>query len=237
MHLPRLTRINNRGDALDRERRLRHISRENDFSQSEVRERPVLLLRRQVAEQRHKRVPVPFSQRRQCILAAHDLAHAGQEHEHVPRRLAQRLRHNRRDEIDHRPLLAATLVAHLHGKTPRVGADHRTVAQQSRNGLGGQGRTHDHDPQIGPQRLPNPHENSEREGHLDRPFVELIEHDGPDAIERDVVEQTPQQYSRRHDHEPRLAAYARVEADLIAHLVAELHAAELRNPSRNRPCG
>ena len=60
-----------------------------------------------------------------CV--ANDLAHARQKHEHVPRRLAQRLRHGRGDQFDHRPLLAAALIADRHRKPPPLGVNDRAL--------------------------------------------------------------------------------------------------------------
>ena len=141
----------------------------------------------------------------------------------------------RGDQVVNGPLLAAALVANLHRKRPAFGVDDRAIAQQFCDGLGGQRGAHHHDPQIGPQRLANSHEHSQREVHLDRALVELIEHDGADVFEGDVVEQPAQQDARRHDDEPRVAAHARVEADLVADFVAQVAAAKLRDPPGDGP--
>ena len=51
-----------------------------------VVEHPVLLLGRQIAKQRQKRMALALGQRGKRLLAPHDLSHARQKHEHVPRR-------------------------------------------------------------------------------------------------------------------------------------------------------
>ena len=65
------------------------------------------------------------------------------------------------------PLLAAPLVANLHRKRPPFGMDHRAVAQQLRHRLRRQRRAHHHDPQIGPQRLPDSRQHAEHQIHLE----------------------------------------------------------------------
>ena len=106
---------------------------------------------------------------------------------------------------------------------------------KSRHGFRCQRRTHHHNPQIGPQRLTNSYEHPQHKVHLDRPLVKLIDHDRADIFERHVVEQSPQQNAGRHDHQARIAAHARIEADLIADLFAEPTAAKLCDPPSHCP--
>ena len=84
------------------------------------------------------------------------------------------------------------------------------------DGFGRERGAHDDDSQIGPHGLPQADEHAEDEVHFDRAFVELIDHDGADVLERDIVEQPAQQDAGRHDDEPRIARDAFVESDLVA---------------------
>ena len=115
--------------------------------------------------------------------------------------------------------------------------DHGAIAQQASDRFGGECRTHHDDSQIGTQRLADSHGEAEDEVHLDRPLVELVDDDGADVFDRNIFDETPQQNSSRHHGEARVAAHARIKADLIADFFAELAAAKLCDSSRHGTCG
>ena len=56
--------------------------------------------------------------------------------------------------------------------------------------------------------------------------MKLVEHDGPDVVERDIIQQPSQQDAGRHDDQPRVATHAGIEADLVADFPPKLHAAK-----------
>ena len=65
--------------------------------------------------------------------------------------------------------------------------------------------------------------------------MKLVEHHRADAVERHVIEQPSQQDAGRRHDQPRVAAHARIEANLVADLLAEPTVAQLGDSPRDGP--
>ena len=175
----------------------------------------------------------------QLLLAAQDLAHAGQEDEHVARGGAQGLGHGRADKIDHVALLAAAGMVHVdwkesamrrHDRARAEGASlFRRGAQQLGHWLRRECRAHHDDAEVGPDRLTHTDQEPEHEIHLDRAFVKLIKDDRSDPVDRDIAQQPSQHDAGGLDEQPRAPANAGVEPHLIANLAPERHVTQQRD--------
>ena len=190
-----------------------------------------MLLRRKIAEERQQGVPLAVGERRESLLAPHDLAHPWEKREHVAVGCSERVGDCCRYQLDKIALLAAAAVADIHGIHPPRGRHDRAgrarrAPDQPAHRLRRERGAHDDDPQVGPHRFAGPQQEAEHEIHLDRALVKLVEHDGRDTVERRVFEQPAKHDAGGLDDEPCIAADLRVEPHLIAHLTADAAAAQ-----------
>jgi hypothetical protein len=230
LHLAGLAGIDHGGDAIDRERGFGDVRGEDDFAAAELGQRAVLLLGRQVAEEGEQGVAAAVGKWFKRFLAADDFAGAGEEDEDVARCFAEDFGHQREDGILNRAFVAsAALVADLDGIGATFGVDDRTIAEQPGDGFGGESCAHHDDAEIRSERLADPHQHAEDEVHIDSAFVEFVENDGGDVVQRHIVEQAAEEDAGGHHDEAGVAAGAVIEADLVADFVAEGDGAELSN--------
>ena len=97
------------------------------------------------------------------------------------------------------------------------------------------GRGHGEKSEIGTDVVPHPPGEGDREVQVEAPLVELVEHDRADAREQRILGHLPQEDPVGDEADPRGGGDATVEADLVAHLRADL-AAELEgDPPRRGP--
>jgi hypothetical protein len=85
--------------------------------------------------------------------------------------------------------------------------------------------------------LADANEQAEREVHFDRAFVKLVEDDGTDAFERDVIEQAAKKDAGRGDDEPRIAADLGIEANMIADFATDFAATPMRDAASDSAGG
>ena len=241
--LPGQPRIDHGGDAGNRQRRLGHVRGQDHLAAADVVEHPILSLGRQVAIERQHGMPLPLAELPDGLLTATDLAHAGQEHEHVPRALLEGRGHRLGHEHLEVAAVAVAEIADGDRKHPPLGMDHGARccpaplprAEQSGHGLGREGGAHHDHAEIRPHRLPQPHEQAEHEIQLQAALVKLVEHDRGDARQDDVADQPAKHDPGRRDDEPRLAAHLRVEPHLVAHLAADGGAPQACDPVGDGP--
>ena len=153
----------------------------------------------------------------------------GKKHQQVTvRLLAQELPDRARD-----PSLERAVVARLrHWQVldrdvePPPFAPHRGrlagIASEKRaHRLGLQRRRHGHDGEIRAGPFPQPAQPGERQigGHM--PLVQLVEHDGGDATKLGIGEQAPHEQTLGHESQAGAGAAGLVEADAIAHGLAD----------------
>lgn len=230
LQLAGLARIHHRSDTVDRKRSFRHIRGEDDFTAADVVEHLVLGFGRKIAVERHESVAGTVDKRSDGTLATHDLTDTRQEDEHMAGRFAERERQLLGDVVfDRLPLATAAQVTNFDGEAAAFGVNDRAIAEKFCHRVGSQRGTHHHDSQVGPQCLADANQESECEIHFNRTFVELVEDDGTDAFERDVVEQAAQEDAGRRHDEPRIAADLNIKANVVANFAANFAAAQMRD--------
>ena len=233
---PRQPAVDHRRHPVDRQRRLRHVRRHDDFPRLIARHRPVLLLRRQLAVQRitHKIPQPPRGLDR--LHRAVDLIGPRHEHQHVaPRRRVRHALALRRRHVPHRVVFEIHRLRQIldpHRITPPLRHQHVARREITFQHPRIERRRHHHDLQVGPRRLLDLHRARQRDIPVEVPLVKLVEHDRADPAQRRIERHLPQQNPLRHKPDPRPLAHPRLQPDLVAHHLAQIRADLLRHPLR-----
>ena len=127
--------------------------------------------------------------------------------------------------------------ANLDGVAPPLALDDRTAAEVRRDGLRFERGRHDHDEQLGPNRLPDESDHAEGQVCLQPALVELVEDDARDTFEEGVIADHAQADAGRDDEDARARGGFTVEANLIAEGFAERGAVFVGHASCRRACG
>ena len=175
--LPREARIDDRGDAFDRDRRLGHVRRQDDLPPLAGTDRPRLILERHLAVQRQHREAADAGQLGERGLGPPDLARAGQEDQQiavlvVPEDAAD----GARDLRGERPIVVMGQMLDGDVEHPPLAAD-GLAAQKIRDRIRVERRGHRHDRQIGTIGLAQPAQPRQRQVGRDVALVQLVEHD------------------------------------------------------------
>ena len=215
--------------ARHRDRRLGDVGRQHDPPTAARRQRLVLGLRRECAVQRHHLRAVPSGDLVDLASRLIDLPRARKEAEHVADVLAQHtLDHAREGRV--RGVLDGQRVG-----IARDGQDRAVVEEaRYRSGIDG-GRHHQHAQVVACQpRLPN---QREAQIGMHAALVELVEDDRGDIGQQRVLLQARGQDAFGREEHACLAAEARFEAHVPAHLATERPALLLGDAPRQGPRG
>ena len=131
----------------------------------------------------------------------------------------------------------ARLVANFDWEGAALAGDDGAVAEVRRDRAGVHRGGHDHHFEFGPHRLSQQADHAEGEVGVDAALVELVEHDGGDALQERVVVQQPQQDAGGDGEAAGVRPGLAVEADVVAEGAAEGRPVFRRHPPRRRPRG
>jgi hypothetical protein len=162
---------------------------------------------------------------RQRLGAARDLADPRQEDEDVAGSAPEQVDRRVRDGALERLAAPQCDLLDVDRKGATRRGEDRRAAEKPRDRLGLERRRHHDDPEVGPRVAPDPFDQREREIGVEAALVELVEEDQADIFEERVVLEHAHQDPLRDDEQPGARAGSPLEADLVADLVAEPHAA------------
>ena len=197
---------------------------------------PRLLLDRQFAVQREHVGTGVDEARRQRACGPCDLALSGQEHQHITGMPEQRV-------LDSAPgllfeFLLATRREMRDGHRPAApGAAQAWCVEEIGEAFAIERRRHQHDAQVRPQRGLHVQRQREAEVAGQMTFVELVEQQRANAIQRRIVLQHPRQDALRDDFDPGPRGHLVVETDAIADGLADAFTALPRHEPRSRTRG
>ena len=176
--------VHHHAHAIDREAGLGDGRGEDHLAASPVvrPERPVLLLRREVAVQRHDDGLATGEH----FLHPPDLPRARQEHEHVAVIARQHVADGAGHAALDSPLGRARRVAHLDRIAPADTGHHRRVTQQAAHALPVERGRHDEEAELGPQDRPGLERECQAQVGVEASFVEFVEDDQAVFLERRV---------------------------------------------------
>jgi hypothetical protein len=176
-------------------------------------ERAVLLGGRQVAVQRQHQRTASL----QCRLGATDLAHAGQEGEHIALMRGQRLPDGARDGLGQvaRAGQVARGMAYRDRMRPAGALDHRRIQKRGEPGGIGGGR-HGEQPQLRPQRALQVEAEGEREIGIQRALVDLVQDHGAHPLQPGVGLQAAHQQPLGDDLDPRFGRNRALQPRAVA---------------------
>ncbi len=226
--------IDDHPDPFDGQAGLCNVGSEHDLAltRRRRRQRGILLLSRQVTEQRedaHRPIQLTRLQER---LNATDLSRSGKEDEEVARLFMQGpLDELRRDLL--RSLVAPRGRAsrsldirqqrHALANEPRFnridttpGGDNGGVVQHSRDGRTIQRRRHDQNLEVGRQAVASIECQCKAEVRLQTALVELVEDDDGEFLESRILLQDTSQYALGNDLDTRISRHAGVHAHSVA---------------------
>jgi hypothetical protein len=232
----RQARVDDGRHAVDRERRLRHVGREDDAAAGARAERPRLLVEWLVPVQRQHVHAGRTRERRERGGGAPDLGGAGQEHQDVAIVLERRP-HRGRYPLRQRAALPGRVPLDRDRVLPPLGGHDRAAAQVGGQGLGLERRRHDDEAQVGTHRLLQLADDREREVALQVALVELVEDDDPDLLEERVAHQVAAEDALGEEPEARRRPAPAREADAVADVVAGRATALARDELRGRARG
>ncbi len=224
---PRQARVDDRGDALDRQRGLGDVGRQHDLTLRAAADRPLLRLQRQVAVQWHHREPVQCRQRFERRRHAADLRRTGQEHQDVTRvgeireQPADRCRH----ALDQPARVGHRRVLDRHRMGPPLGGEYRTIAEVRGQPLGLEGRRHDDQLQVGAHRVLQFTDHGQRHVPLQMPLVELVQHHDANRFQKRIAHELATEDALGEEPQARTGAARLRKADAIPDLVAHPSAA------------
>ena len=165
-----------------------------------------------------------------------DLAHAGQEHEHIPRVAGQGAAHRTGHARSQAAPGRQGRPPDLDGEgTPGAGDD-GGPAEEGCDGPGGDGRRHGHHPQVGPEHFAGVEGEGQTQIGLQVPLVELVEDDHPHARQGRVGLQAAGQYPLGHDLDPSGLARAPFISRRVADRPADVLAQKSRHASGGGAC-
>ncbi len=234
--------VDHDADPVDGDRGLGHVGGEDHLAPGRGRHHAGLGLERQLAVQRKDVDPEPGrahawpSGGAQGLVAPANLGRARQEHQQialgpVPQEPAHRGRHLlgeraivRVAEVLDRDLEAASLAAHP-----------RTVVEELGDGLGVEGGRHDAHPEVGAARAPQAGQQRQHQIARQVALVKLVEHHRPDAPERGIGEQPPDQDPLGDEADPGARRGPVLEADGVADGRAERLPELARDPLGGEP--
>ena len=158
-------------------------------------------------------------------MRACDFPLPGQEHQHVAGMRGERVQHRAPCLLLDRLVARCGKMGCRHRKAPAF-ARHPRRIEERRQARAVEGGRHHHDAQVAAQR--RLHIERERKAEIggEVAFVELVEQQGADAVERGVLLQHPGQDAFGHDLDARARRDHRFESDAVtddaADLVAQL---------------
>ena len=227
-------RVDDFRDALDGERGLGQIRRQDDLAPGERAQRPVLRRRVERAVERQDkgagRQPLGATQ---LFFELADLRRAGEEAEQVPAGRSAGLRRRRERGADRRQRRELRRVAHHDGMEPPRRLHDRTAAQVIGDARRIEGGRHHHQPQV----VPRPQRFArQRQGQVGvhGALVELVQDDGLEAGEQRIALQARGEDALGRDQQAGARREAALETHLPAHLLTERPALLLGDPPRQR---
>ena len=142
-----------------------------------------------------------------------DFTRTREEHQDVTVGLLERLMHHCRDRA-FQPLVCATRpIPRLHIEHPSAAGDHRRAAEKRGHPIALEGRGHHQDPQVGSKRRPALDREREAEVGVDAAFVEFVEDEETDALERGILEPHAGEDAFGHHLDSRFGRNPRVETN------------------------
>ena len=120
---------------------------------------------------------------------------------------------------------------------PPLAFHHGAIAEPAGDRFRGQRGRHHHQFQFRPDGLLHAADHGQGQVAVEAPLVELVEHDRGHRFQEGVVLQHAEEDAFGDDLDPRLRSHAAIEADLVADLAAQRHAALESDPPRTGPGG
>ncbi len=217
--------VDDGGDAWHRERRLRDVRRDDDAAARRRAQREILGLGVERAVQRHDLDVAPDT-RLQVRDRAANFSRARQKAEHLAVGRPKHFGGGVGDRLSRR-------ICDLERMPTSRHVDHRTFAEEGRDGARVERCRHDDDAKIvaGEPGLPR---QRNREVGVDAALVELVDDDGRERRQQRVALHSRGENAFGDDEQTRVGAEAPLEADLPADLAAERPPALGGNPRGNR---
>ena len=190
-------------DAVDGQRRLGDICRQDDLRLRTGTQRPVLIFGRQRAVQRQHESPVSRGQGLDRLLDPANLGHPRQKHKNMAGRgpIRENLPDQRFDclgtgRTDRR------VIGQFDRESSPLDSHYRTIVKELRDRLGIERRRHHHDDEVGANVPPDFSQECQGQVGVQAALMELVEHHGADGLEEGIGQQLPVENALSLDPQP-----------------------------------
>ena len=235
LRLPRQPRIHHDSHAVNGQRGLRHVGRDDDLARTRPGHRAVLRFGREFAVQRQHHAAVKRPMPAERLHRAADLIRPWHKHQKISRRLRRHPRTLARRHLPDRVVFEVHRfwqILDRHRITPPLRGQDLTGGQVVRQHRRIERRRHYHDQQIRPRRPLDLQRPRQRDVAVKMTLVKLIKHQRRHALEPRVERHLPEQNPLRHEAHSRFRRHPRLQPYLVTDLLPEFAAHLFRHPPR-----